>query len=260
MTGPILTHDRRSLQSSASHVGALQPGMLVRCHDRFVGHVLGLAPEWAAQPTHLVVHTGPLVTDTRLLPLSWIAEISADQITLRVRRRNLERIRPIRDDEQIAAEIREALYTTPTFRADDAWQAIEVCCVDHAVTLRGNVRTIWRALLAETIARDVRGVWDMQNQLIGDDELEAAVLRALRQNRRLDSRALRVEARLGHVTLHGRVPTIHDSAAAALHACRVAGAHMVTNRLVIAEESATAISSALIAPPRAARRSAAGGR
>lgn len=221
-----------SVENNAG-VHEIRRGTLVRCQDGVIGRVVGLAPEWVDHPTHLVVQAGPLVPQEITLPLQWVAQVTPDQVVLRVRRRHLERALPRVTDDMLQAEVQEALYNTPQFRPDDAFRSIEVTAQDQVVTLRGNVRTTWRALLAEIIARQVRGVWDVRNELLGDDELADAVTQALRRERRLQIGALNVQSQLGQVTLRGHVRTAEDAALAQLVARRVGGVRSLANALVV---------------------------
>lgn len=213
----------------------IRAGMHVCCQDGSIGRVVRLAPDWVDRPSHLVVQTGPLVVHEIVLPLHWIVQITSDQVVLRVRRRHLARILPCATDDQLRAEVREALHDTPTFQEADAFLRIEVAAHDHVVTLRGNVRTLWRALLAETIARQVPGVWDVHNQLIGDDEIEDAVLLALRHEQRLHPSALRVQSMFGQITLLGKLRATEEATLAMLLARRVPGVRTINNQIAVSE-------------------------
>jgi len=128
-------------------------GMVVRCQNGAIGRVAGLAPAWAEHPTHLVVRSGPLVPHEWAIPLHWVVQVADDQVLLRVRRRHVTHMSPLITDDLLQAELREALHNEPALRADDAFQSITVAVHNHVVTLRGHVRTIWLAMLAEAIAR-----------------------------------------------------------------------------------------------------------
>lgn len=208
-------------------------GMIVRCQDGPVGRIAGLAPAWSEYPTHVIVQTGRLIQRDIALPLQWVAHVTGNQVMLRVRRRHVSRVLPCVTDELLEAEVREVLYCSSEFRANDAFQSIAVTVRDHEVTLQGNVRTLWRALLAETITRQVRGVWNVQNELIGDDELEDAVLHTLRRDSRLRLPPLHVRASLGQVTLTGQVRTAEEVAQVLLLVRRVPGVRTIDNQLVV---------------------------
>lgn len=211
----------------------IRSGMTVCCQDGAVGRVAGLAHEWAEQPTHVMVQTGWLVPQEVALPLPWVAQVVPDQVVLHVRRRHVERLLPRVTDELLQSDVCDALRNTSTFNVDDSYLSIDVVVHDHVVTLRGNVRTIWRALLAETIARQVRGVWGVQNQIVGDDELRDALLQVLRREHLLRMAALRVEVALGHVTLRGSGATVEQSVAALVAARAVPGVRTINNELVV---------------------------
>lgn len=215
----------------------IRPGMTVCCQEGTIGRVAGLAPAWASQPTHLVVQTGPLIPRKLVLPLHWVARVTQNQVVLQVRRRHTARIRPHSTDELLQDEVREALYNTSQFRQDDAFLMIDVAVTGQVVTLRGNVRTLWRVLLAETIARQVRGVWNVQNLLVGDDELEDGVLQTLRRDPRLHRSTLQVQALLGQVILRGKVPTGEHAGLAMLLARHVPGVRTIDNQIVVSRTS-----------------------
>lgn len=215
----------------------IRAGMAVRCVDGAIGRVVGLAPAWLERPTHLVVETGPLTPNPIAIPLQWVGQVTSDQVLLQVRRRQLARLRPCVTDELLRAEVCEAVYNIPTFRADDAFLMIDVAVSDHVVTLRGHVRTLWRALLAETVARQVPGVWEIHNQLIGDDELAEAVMQAVRREPRLHAPTIRAHATLGQVTLSGKVRAAEEATLALLLARRVPGVRTLTSELVVVESA-----------------------
>jgi osmotically-inducible protein OsmY len=142
---------------------------------------------------------------------------------------------PSASDDLLKADVCEALYNSAEFRLNDAFLHIEVTVRDHVVALRGNVRTLWRSLLAETIARRVRGVWNVQNELVGDDELEDAVQQTLRRDSGLRLPPLHTPVMFGEVTLYGQVRTAEDAAMVVFLVRRVPGVRSIDNQLIVTE-------------------------
>ncbi len=222
----------RSVEDTA--VAIVAEGMEVVCRDGKVGRVaLVLLDQQTRHATHIVVRQGWLTRRDIIVPLDWAIDVTRDRILLDARDWQLEQLPEYRPDEEIAEDVRQALYEAPVFHDGADFYAMQVNVQDGVVTLRGNVRNSARRIDAELFARRVRGVLDVRNELISDDELEIAVERALRRDDRVMIRDANVQAVLGLVALRGRVATPRQRDLAAQIARHVPGIHAVNNLIEI---------------------------
>lgn len=109
-------------------------------------------------------------------------------------------------NQELIQRIEEALYRYDPIRSTDAPIRVSTT-VDGAVTLTGTVRTRTTKAMAETLARRVRGVTDVHNQLVADTDIEASVALEFAMNERLRKAGgvIRVKSILGEVYLAGDV-------------------------------------------------------
>lgn len=209
-------------------------GMEVVCRDGRVGRVvLVLLDRQTHHATHIVVRQGWLTRRDIIVPLDWAVEIGDRRIVLDARDWQIDQLPDYRPDEEIAEDVRQALYDAPQFHDGADFFAMQVSVRDGIVTLRGNVRSSVRRIEAERIARRVRGVLDVRNELLADDALELLVAQALRSDGRLQIQDLSVRAMLGLVRLQGRVPDAQQRELAAQVARHVAGVQAVDNDLLV---------------------------
>ena len=112
------------------------------------------------------------------------------------------------DDDEITETVRSALDAS----ADTTKETITVAVVGGKVTLTGTVGSHWERVVAEDIARGVRGVRDVVNMLIvdlahkvDDHELMNSVQAALGRARGLASADIRAAIGEDTVVLSGEV-------------------------------------------------------
>src|SRR5579885_2096429 len=144
---------------------------------------------------------------------------------------NREVASPIAPDDELKMDVVDALWNDDLLRRVDL-PFVRVTVQDGIVTLEGNVVTGIHRLRAEEIVRKVPGVLDVQNHLIGDEELEIAVAQALGRDERTRYQLIRVRAVQGIVRLSGEV-----SAAAEEIAARVPGVREVVVGAATGESS-----------------------
>jgi osmotically-inducible protein OsmY len=120
---------------------------------------------------------------------------------------------PIAPDDELKMDVVEALWNDDLLRRVDL-PFVRVTVQDGIVTLEGNVVTGIHRLRAEEIVRKVPGVLDVQNHLIGDEELEIAVAQALGRDERTRRQLIRVRAVQGIVRLAGEVTAAAEEVAA----------------------------------------------
>jgi osmotically-inducible protein OsmY len=116
------------------------------------------------------------------------------------------------------------------------WQhSIQIRADAGAVTLTGAVRGQAEKEIAERLARGVKGVSDVQNQLVADSDLELAVAAALNADARTRGAfpGILVGAVFGGVYLKGPVASEETKNAAGEIARRVAGVQRVLNELTV---------------------------
>ena len=181
--------------------------------------------------THIVVRRGWLARRDIIVPLDWATEITPERITLDAEAWQLEQLPEYRPDDEIAEDVRQALYDDPAFHEGTDFFSMHVSVRDGVVQLRGNIRNSTRRREAELIARRVPGVLDVRNELVPDDALEVQVERALKHDERLQVQDLAVEALLGLVRLRGRVHTPEQRELAAQIARHEIGVQAVSNAL-----------------------------
>lgn len=183
--------------------------------------------------THFVMRKGRFATRDLIVPLSWAAEITRERILLDADARQLDHLPEYRPDDEIGHDVEQALYEAPAFTNGPDFYTIRVAVRDGVVTLQGNVRDGARKREAEHVARKVRGVLDVRNELVADEELASAVEHALRGDERLRIDDLRVESLLGLVLLRGRVESSEQREEAARVVHRVRGVQAVSNSLLV---------------------------
>jgi len=210
----------------------------VLCRSGKLGRVaLVLLNRQAHHATHIVVRkgwAGALWTKRDIIvPLDWATEITPKRITVAAEPWQLEQLPEYRPDDEIAEDVRQALYDDPAFQEGADFFSMRVEVHDGVVELRGNVRNSTRKWEAEQIARRVPGVLGVRNELIPDDALERQVERVLKHDERLQVQDLRVEALLGLVHLRGRVRAPEQRELAAQITRHETGVQAVNNALQV---------------------------
>ncbi len=122
---------------------------------------------------------------------------------------NAIQVKPIsRTDREIGSEVEVALLTNP---ATESWK-IESAVEDGVVTLRGEVDSWREKQLAELIAKQVKGIREVRNNLTlapspdrSDAEIENEVKAAMRWDVRVDDELVDVDVTNGEVELTGTV-------------------------------------------------------
>lgn len=113
-----------------------------------------------------------------------------------------------RPDSVTRKYVRSDLVTNPTTEVQD----IDVTVSDGVVTLAGTVNSWQEFFLAEQVAKGIRGVTGVRNELTvqfdtqrADDEIRAEVADALKWDVLVDASGIEVEVEGGHVVLRGAV-------------------------------------------------------
>ncbi len=130
-----------------------------------------------------------------------------------------------RSDRAIEADIENAWITDPATESFEIVAAVE----DGEATLTGTVGSFQERHLAEQVAKGVRGVEEIDNQIDidyktdrGDGDIEADIQRALHWDALVDDALISVDVTNGEVSLTGTVGSAAEKTRAAAEA-RVAG-------------------------------------
>ena len=113
--------------------------------------------------------------------------------------------------------------------------SIDVQASDGIVVLTGNARSQAEKQVAEKLARSVKGVTSIDNQLVVDGDLEIAVAQALAADTRTRGAfpGILVGVVFGTTFLKGRVVSKEVKQAAGEIASQVAGVQRVSNELIV---------------------------
>ncbi|HEX5440829.1 MAG TPA: BON domain-containing protein [Ktedonobacterales bacterium] len=138
---------------------------------------------------------------------------------------------PYRPDEEIREEVREAIYDYAQLRVDLPGIAIRV--IDGVLWLQGHVSSdLNKRLVSDQIA-NIRGLSEIHNDLIADNDLASDVAMALAKDPRTMQGNIGVYPSLGHINLRGRVRTPAARTAAYEVAHSVRGVEDVENALIV---------------------------
>src|SRR5262249_44516284 len=163
--------------------------------------------------SHFVIRKGRLLGRDVIVPVDWIRDIDDRVVHLATVRAALDRLPPYRSDADLAADVAGALEKDPVVRAL-AIDALDATVRYGVVTLRGHATTPESRARAEEVARDVPGVLRVENRIVSDDEIRAAVGEALARDPRTSGADVRIAADHGVLTLTGEVGRAEVRAAA----------------------------------------------
>ena len=189
--------------------GLYAPGTPVDGRDGPIGTLQGIREDPATrQPAYLLVKRPGLFGlfgTTRLVPAAWVASATPDGITLAADRELVGRCPPARADGDIRDDVVRAIAAEPIMRPFHL--GVRVHVAGGIVELRGHARTPMHRHLAERAARSVPGVLEVRNRLVDDESLALEVAQVLTQDPVVRRAHLRVDSRLGEVTLEGQLPS-----------------------------------------------------
>ena len=136
-----------------------------------------------------------------------------------------------RPDEEIREEVREAIYDYARLRVDLPGIAIRV--IDGVLWLQGHVSSDLNKRLVRDQIVNIRGLSEIHNDLIADNDLASDVAMALAKDARTAQGKIGVYPSLGHINLRGRVRTPAARTAAYEVARSVPGVKDVENALAV---------------------------
>jgi osmotically-inducible protein OsmY len=138
---------------------------------------------------------------------------------------------PQRSDADLARAVKDALLADP---AADSYE-VGVSAADGAVTLTGTVDSYAEKQICETVAKGVKGVVDVKNNIDinykttrPDLEIKTEIAERLENDIRVDDYLIDVEVNKGNVTLTGTVGSLQEKQLATTDAW-VAGVNSVDN-------------------------------
>ncbi len=176
--------------------------------------------------TDFVVRTRRFFGRQLIVSLRQIAEVRGDHVLLDVGAKELDELPVYRTDEQIDGDFERALSRDDGLRHLGR-VLLRMSVRDGIVTLRGYVHDSRSQRQVAEVSGRIRGIRDLQDQLVADDDLEVRVARALADDERTRPYIIRVHARQGiaHLTgaLEGTEPSPDILAAAQEIAASVLG-------------------------------------
>jgi osmotically-inducible protein OsmY len=138
---------------------------------------------------------------------------------------------PYRPDEEIREEVREAIYDYAQLRIDLPGIAIRV--IDGVLWLQGHVSSDLNKRLVRDQIANIRGLNEIHNDLIADNDLASDVAMALAKDPRTAQGQIGVYPSLGHINLRGSVHTPAARQAAYEVARGVPGVEDIENALIV---------------------------
>lgn len=194
--------------------GPVWRGMEVWARDGKIGQLIMIVRDRRTdEPSHLVVRRGRLWWRHDLLvPLHWMIEIAGTRVNMNLRMQQVAHLAVYRSPEQIQYDVCEQLYTTPVLMRNSNFFAITVTVRSNVVYLRGAVRDTRHKMLAQSVAHQVQGVHEVQNELVADMDVEQQIGDVLARAERVNHGDVQAQVALGRVWLRGTVPTsaVHD--------------------------------------------------
>jgi len=139
-------------------------------------------------------------------------------------------------DNAIALAVKSRLVSSDEVRSS----SVEARVADGVVTLTGKVDNLHASLQAVRIARNVRGVKSVLNQIVplpgkvSDKDLEFFVKDSLAWSPDTDSDGVTIGVKNGEVTLEGIVPSLADKKLAETEIASIRGVKKVNNLLEVA--------------------------
>lgn len=141
------------------------------------------------------------------LPMDRVVDETVERIVLDLRPDELAALPEYRPDDELAADAERAIEDDEIIRRLSA-RYLTVTACNGVVAVTGNVAWSAHRHRIEDAVRKIRGVLDLQNTPVGDDELEITVAQALGRDPRTRRFIIPVHATLGFVRLSGDVPAV----------------------------------------------------
>ncbi|MBE3559984.1 MAG: BON domain-containing protein [Ktedonobacteraceae bacterium] len=166
-----------------------------------------------------------------LLRREHIKQLAPDQITVVISRAELEMLPPYRSDTELQQEVEKVLFDLTPLHID--FRGMHARVLDSVLYLDGNVSSALRRDIVQDQALGVQGLLEIENRLVGDDELAGELALALARDPRTRDLPIGVYPRLGVVRLSGAVHNEQQKAVAEEIARSFTGVRSVVNDLVV---------------------------
>jgi len=236
-TGEGVTLYLMLAELEAVHEGAVGGGVLdrrsrvARTGSEDEGTVLQIAvhPENATL-AYLVVHHLRPGQDT-LLREQYVKTIAPQCIEVDVPEATLNALPPYRSDDDLQQEVKRELFDLTPLHLD--LKGITIRVLDSVLYLDGNVSNQLRATIVEEQVLGVPGLLEIQNRLVGDDQLAADLALILAHDPLTRGLPIGIYPRLGEVRLSGAVHTSQQKVVAENNVRGFPGVRSVINDLVI---------------------------
>lgn len=186
----------------------------------------------------LVVRRDHLGHRDVIVPVEWVQAVTEEEVLLDADRAALVQApeyRPARSDEEISAAVRAELAAHPHTRGKGS---IGVYTEAGVVRLRGAVGTEEARQAASRVAAALPHVWEVDNGVLVESAVVAAVDEALAHDARTARAAIDVTCQGDGLTLSGRVRTEVERDAALEVARGVTGVTVVLDELEVRPDAA----------------------
>jgi osmotically-inducible protein OsmY len=223
---------------------ALRRGQVVWCNDGRAGRVDLLLLDFFGQVRHFVIRKALLLGRDVIVPVEWVRQIDERGVWLAVARAALDRLPHYRPDDDIAADVDQALWKDDVICATD-YYTIDVAVRGGVVYLGGYAATPVSKARAEVAVAEIAGVLQVENQIMTDGELVAAVEQAFARVPLLRGQRLFVHAEHGEVYLSGYATSQDVRAVAEEIAANVPRVRTVVNEVLAPGLAAVQILRAL---------------
>ncbi len=179
---------------------------------------------------YLVVHHLRPGQNT-LLRQNFVTDIGTGYIKVNIPDTSLNELPPYRPDDVLQREVEAILFDLTPLHIDLKGMTVRV--LDSVLYLDGNISSSLRGDIALDQVSGVPGLFEIKNNLIGDDRLAADLAMALGIDPRTRDLPIGVYPRLGVVRLSGAVHNTQQKAAAEEIAKSFPGVRSVFNDLVV---------------------------
>jgi osmotically-inducible protein OsmY len=206
-TAPTATEDAHA--PSRPPVSPYAPGTPVLGADGRIGTVAGIRVDPKTDRPRFLLVRQPrlfgLLGTTRLVPASAGSRAEAGEVMLSLTREDVAGLPPVRGDRDLRDHVWEAIRREVTVRLFR--RGIRIAVEDGVVSLEGYAKTPTEARRIERAAAAVPGVVAVLNHLHDDETLTYRVAGALIHDPDTRRAHLRVDSRLGEVSLTGTLPS-----------------------------------------------------
>lgn len=166
-----------------------------------------------------------------LIQANYVTGLEAGRVLISIPEATLQVLPPYRSDAELQQEVEEVLFDLTPLHVD--FKGMKVHVLDSVLYLDGNISSSLRSDIVQDQALGVRGLLEIKNRLVGDDELASNLAVVLSRDPRTHDLPIGVYPRLGHVRLSGAVHTPEQKAAAEEIVAKFAGVRDVSNDLVV---------------------------